>query len=99
RVSCQRPVVPAFFLMFCHTVFNVVVGRVGSRCLDLPKGNRYHSGLVIPKRRVYQRAWSRSAGNRTEFSGIVRPSPASVLDLPTVRNCFSKSTWCQASVF
>src|ERR1035437_672181 len=78
--------------MLHQTVFKLVMGRVGSRCLDLPKGNRYHSGRVIPNRRVYQREWFSSAGNRTEFKGIVRPSPASVLLLPTVRNCFSKST-------
>src|ERR1019366_913538 len=76
--------------MLHQTVFKLVMGRVGSRCLDLPKGNRYHSGRIIPNRRVYQREWSRSAGNRTEFKGIVRSSPASVLLLPTVRNCFSK---------
>jgi hypothetical protein len=41
---------PAVSLMLPHTVFSVVMGRVGSRCLDLPKGNKYHSGLTIPKR-------------------------------------------------
>lgn len=29
------------------------------------------------------------------MSGIVRPSPASILLLPTVRNCFFRSTWFQ----
>ena len=51
--------------MLHQTVFKLVMGRVGSRCLDLPNGNRYHSGRVIPNRRVYQREWSKSAGNRT----------------------------------
>ena len=69
-------VTPAFSLLLPQEVFNVVVGRVGSKCLDLPKGNRYHSGLSIPKRRVYQREWFRSAGRRTLFRGIVRPFPA-----------------------
>src|ERR1035437_3036939 len=79
RVSCHRPMMPAFFLMLHQTVFKLVMGRVASKCLDLPKGNRYHPGRVIPYRRVYQREWFSSAGNRTEFKGIVRPSPASVL--------------------
>ena len=44
RLSCQRPLTPAFFRTLLHDVFRVTIGRVGSFGRGLPKGKTYHSG-------------------------------------------------------
>jgi hypothetical protein len=44
RLSCQRPLTPAFFRALFHDVFNVTTGRVGSFGRGLPNGKTYQSG-------------------------------------------------------
>jgi hypothetical protein len=62
----------------------VVARRVGSVGCGLPNGNTYHSGLVSPNLSKYHFECSISACRSSEFNGMVRPSPASVLLSPTV---------------
>jgi hypothetical protein len=50
RLSCQRPFTIAFLRTFFQAVFNEVTCRVGSDGMGLPKGKRYHSSCVAPKR-------------------------------------------------
>ena len=78
-VVVPRPVTLAFFRTFFQAVLNVVTGRVGSLGRGLPNGKTYHSGRVSPNFSRYQTAYSLNTGSREEFSGMVRPSPASVL--------------------
>src|SRR5580700_6789726 len=92
RLSCQRPLTPAFFRTLLHDVFKVTMGRVGSLGRGLPNGNTYHSGRIVPKRLVYHFAYSTIATSKAEFIGILRPSPASVLLSPTVKTAFARST-------
>jgi hypothetical protein len=48
RVSCHRPLTPAFFLMFDQDVFSVTMGRVGSLGRGLPQGVfRERGGSVV----------------------------------------------------
>src|SRR6266702_8613982 len=98
RLSCQRPLTSALMRTLFHAVLSVVTGRVGSDGFGLPKGHTYHSGWGLPNLSLYQLAYSRKTSNRVEFSGIVRPSPASVLLRPTARYCFSKSICPQVRV-
>ncbi len=98
RVSWNRPSTPVRVFTFFHAVLRLVTGLVGTRGRSLPRsgfptrpGKTYHCGSIEPKRFVYQREWSTRAEKRLLFSGIVRPSPASVLLRPTVRNRLSKS--------
>src|ERR1700680_2044717 len=84
RLSCQRPFTPAFWRTLVHAVLNDVIGRVGSLGRGVPNGNTCHPGLHSPNRRVYQAACASIAAKAVSFSGITRPVPASVFDLPTV---------------
>src|SRR4051794_31852901 len=83
RLSCQRPWTLAFFRALFHEVFRVTIGRVGSCGRGLPKGNTYHSGLIVPNRFVYHFEYSTITASKVELRGIVLPSPASVLLSPT----------------
>src|ERR1019366_5458699 len=58
--------------------------RVGSLGRGVPKANTNHSGRHSPNLRVYQAACASIAAMAVSFSGITRPVPASVFDLPTV---------------
>src|ERR1035438_142027 len=87
RLSCHLPTTFALSRTFVQAVRNVVTGRVGSFGCPLPAGKTYHSGRQCPNRRVYQAACASRATRTVAFSGITRPVPASVFDLPTVR-CF-----------
>src|SRR6202049_310904 len=82
RLSCHRPFTPAFSRTLVHAVLNDVIGRVGSVGSGVPKANTNHSGRHSPNRRVYQAACVSSAAIAVSFSGITRPVPASLLDLP-----------------
>src|SRR5882724_7608939 len=82
RLSCQRPFTPASLRTLLHAVLKDVIGRVGSLGSGLPKANTNHSGLHSPNRRVYQAACATSAVSAVSFSGITRPVPATVFDLP-----------------
>src|SRR5713101_5723803 len=84
RLSCHRPVTPAFSRTLVHAVLKDVIGRVGSLGSGDPNANTNHAGRHSPNRRVYQAACSTNAAIAVSFSGITRPVPASVLDLPTV---------------
>src|ERR1039458_4396549 len=84
RLSGHRPFTPAFLRTLIHAVLNDVIGRVGSLGNGVPKANTNHSDRHSPNRRVYQAACASSAAMAVSFSGITRPVPASVLDLPTV---------------
>src|ERR1019366_178958 len=87
RLSCQRPFTPAFLRTLIHAVLNDVMGCVGSLGRGVPKANTNHSGRQSPNRRMYHTACASRATRTVSFSGITRPVPASVFDLPTVR-CF-----------
>src|SRR5260370_14020884 len=84
RLACQRPFTRAFLRTLVHAVLNDVIGRVGSLGRGVPKANTNHSGLHSPNRRVYQAACASMAAMAVSFSGITRPVPALVFDLPTV---------------
>ena len=84
RLSGRRPFTPAFWRTLIHAVLNDVMGRVGSAGSGDPKANTNHSGMHAPNRRVYQAACASIAAMAVSFSGITRPVPPSVFDLPTV---------------
>src|SRR5450759_402812 len=84
RLSCHRPLTSAFWRTLLHAVLNDVMGRVGSLGRGVPKANTNHSGRHTPNRRVYQAACASIAAMAVSFSGITRPVPALVFDLPTV---------------
>jgi hypothetical protein len=54
-----------------------VTGLVGSLGRGFPQGNTYHSGWIAENLSWYHFAYSFIVAERAEFSGIVRPSPAS----------------------
>src|ERR1035437_9600897 len=70
RLSCHRPVTPAFLRTLVHAVLKDVIGRVGSLGRGVPNANTNHSGLHCPNRRVYQAACATSAASAVSFSGI-----------------------------
>src|SRR5450759_283638 len=82
RLSCHRPTTLALSRTLVHAVLNVVTGRVGSFGCPFPAGKTYHSGLHSPNRRMYHAACASRAIMTVSFSGITRPVPASVFDLP-----------------
>jgi hypothetical protein len=98
RLSCHRPVTFAFAFTLFHEVLSVTIGFVGSSGLFCPvagvpirAGKTYHSGLMVWNRLVYHFEYSTIASSKSEFRGIVRPSPASVLLSPTVRYALNRS--------
>src|ERR1019366_1830101 len=84
RLSCHLPFTPALRRTLIHAVLNDVIGRVGSAGSGDPKANTNHSGRHPPNCRAYQAACASIAAMAVSFSGITRPVPASVFDLPTV---------------
>lgn len=90
-MSCQRPLTLALVRTFSHDVWKETTGGVGACGRGLPNGKTYHSGWIFPNRRPYYFEYSTSVASRVEFSGMVRPSPASVLLFPTVRIALSRS--------
>src|SRR5580693_6654494 len=98
RLSCQRPETFAFLRVFFQAVFREVTWRVGSEGIGLPNGNRNHSSCKVPNRSRYHSLWFTNASCSSEFRGIIRPSPASLLALPTCRVLAFRLTWPQDNV-
>ena len=89
RLSCHLPTTFAFSRTFVHAVLSVVTARVGSFGWPFPARKTYQSGLHSPNRRMYQTACASRAILTVSFSGITRPVPADVFDLPTVKQEFN----------
>ena len=98
RLSCHRPFTSAFLRTLIHAVLKDVIGRVGSLGSGVPKGNTNHSGLHSQNRVMYQEACSVSAAMAVSLSGITRPVPASVFDLPTVSAFFCTKSICSQRI-
>ena len=81
----QRPCTLAFLLTLPHAVLKDTTGLVRSYGHEFPKAKTYQSGSMLPNRLAYHFEYATIASSNSEFKGMVRPSPASVLLSPTER--------------